>query len=265
MEGRAFSIAVDLRHGGRWTSLRGLSGKEWLWRRAGASGREDVQPSGPFVDVGGVEECLPTICGEPDHGDIWTREWTGGDDDATVETDAFALRRQLRVGTSIIADYALTSERGYRFIWSWHGLFDPVPGLEVVAPVGHEVWAWPDHYGEPVRTVWPAVLERRGFERLGDDDGSSLFCLLPGLRQLSLRDGDDVLNMRLELNDQPFAMAVWRNLRGYPWDGSEKYRSFGIEPMIGLVHTLAKAGPDEAGVVPASGVVEWRLTLGGES
>ena len=32
-----------------------------------------VYPLPEFVDAGGLEECLPTVRGRPDHGDIWSR------------------------------------------------------------------------------------------------------------------------------------------------------------------------------------------------
>ncbi|MGH3435092.1 MAG: hypothetical protein ACRDRN_01345 [Sciscionella sp.] len=48
--------------------------REWLWRREEPR-RDAVRPGDAFVDAGGIEECLPTVRGEPDHGDAWSRRW----------------------------------------------------------------------------------------------------------------------------------------------------------------------------------------------
>src|SRR3569623_1213456 len=78
--------------GGRWTSLS-AGGREWLWRRLVAS-RAAVLPGAPFVDAGGVEECLPTIRGVPDHGDVWSRPWTAlAGARAVVDTGELRLTR----------------------------------------------------------------------------------------------------------------------------------------------------------------------------
>ena len=37
--------------------------------------RARVAPGDAFVDAGGLEECLPTVRGAPDHGDAWSRPW----------------------------------------------------------------------------------------------------------------------------------------------------------------------------------------------
>jgi hypothetical protein len=52
---------------------------------------------------------------------------------------------------------------------------------------------------------------------------------------------------------------LWRNLGGFPAD--QPYRSLGVEPMLGRVFDLAEAGPSDAAVVPAAGVLSWRLTV----
>ncbi|MFC3894567.1 hypothetical protein ACFOWZ_24060 [Lentzea rhizosphaerae] len=69
---------VDRDLGGRWTTLR-TAHREWLWHRADPA-RSAVAPGDPFVDAGGLEECIPTVRGTPDHGDAWSRPWheTGG-------------------------------------------------------------------------------------------------------------------------------------------------------------------------------------------
>ena len=70
--------------GMKLTNLRRLNGREWLWR-SGIPGREAVRPGAAFVDAGGLEECLPTIAGDPDHGDVWSRPWTADGDALALE------------------------------------------------------------------------------------------------------------------------------------------------------------------------------------
>lgn len=114
-------ITTDPAHGGRWTSLR-AHGREWLWHRA-APERETVRPGDAFVDAGGLEECIPTVRGTPDHGDAWSRPWTREGDTERVRCDDFTLARTLR-GTAdgAVADYTLTAEPGFRFVWAAHAL-----------------------------------------------------------------------------------------------------------------------------------------------
>jgi hypothetical protein len=85
------TVAVDSVHGGRWTSLR-AAGREWLWHRPDPA-RAGVRPGDPFVDAGGVEECIPTVRGRPDHGDVWSRPWTA----TGVEGDGFRTYRSIGV------------------------------------------------------------------------------------------------------------------------------------------------------------------------
>jgi len=107
-----FHAELDPEHGGRWASLIDPTGKQWLWQHPDPAARDTVVPGQSFVDVGGIEECFPTIGGHPDHGDIWTRPWQEHEDGLTVITGDFQLFRRLSVGTSITADYQLVGPPG---------------------------------------------------------------------------------------------------------------------------------------------------------
>ncbi|MDA8295175.1 MAG: hypothetical protein M0004_01075 [Actinomycetota bacterium] len=215
------------------------------------------------MDIGGVDECIPTISGTPDHGAVWSRAWEGSAENATVTTEEFELQRQITFGDALVLDYRLLAEPGYEFVWAWHALIEPEPGLELCAPAGHTVRAWPAHDGEAVTTRWPAVLGRQGFDVLArEDDGTALFCLLPGLGEFAVRGRRGGLSWSLDGEGQPVAMGIWRNLGGFPSvPGTARYRSLGIEPMLGHVHNVAKARPGERARVPASGVLAWRLIV----
>jgi len=226
---------VDLLHGGRWTSLR-RGEREWLWHRADPA-RALVRPGQAFVDAGGLEECIPTVRGRPDHGDAWSRPWRP---DGVVGTADFTLRRTIRhTGGAVVADYHLAAAPGWRFIWAAHALLELAVGARLVTP-------------PPPRGVDPALLE------FGPDDGTAVGVILdcPAVRVL---DGPETLAFHLEAPGQPVSTALWRNLGGFPQP--DPYRSIGVEPMLGKAFDLHDAGPDEAAVVPPSGECSWRLTL----
>ncbi len=260
---------TDLAHGGRWTSLR-RGGREWLWRRESPE-RHGVAPGDAFVDAGGLEECVPTVRGTPDHGDAWSRPWTRDGDGAgeTVRCDRFTLTRTLRdTADGVEADYVLTADPGFRFLWAAHALLDlseeavlraregaPTRLFPEAAPLLDG--PWPD--GAPwVTGTWPAPLGLR-LDRFGPDDGTAVGAVVDGNR-CCVHDGTDRLALAVEAEGQPLSVALWRNLGGFPAD--RPYRSTGVEPMLGRVFDLADAGPDDAARVPASGEVRWRLTIG---
>lgn len=259
---QTFDVKVDADHGGRWTSLVDPRGREWLWRRPDPR-RDDVRPGDAFVDVGGVEECLPTIGANPDHGELWTRPWQEESHDGSVvhsvEWGRVRLIRRIGYGpTGIVADYRLAAPAGFRFIWAAHALLELNVGARFDAPPG-PARAWPDHR-TVVDTSWPTP-NGVPYATIGPDDGSAMFCLLPGQAEMRVVDGEDRLRFQLQCEDQPVSMGLWRNLGGYPFGAEDKYRNVGVEPMLGRVFDLDAAGPDEAAVVPSGGVVRWRLTI----
>jgi hypothetical protein len=88
-------VTVDLSHGGRWTSLR-TGDREWLWSRPDPA-RDQARPGQPFIDAGGLEECIPTVRGAPDHGAVWPEAWRALDDaTAVVDVADFTLTRTIR-------------------------------------------------------------------------------------------------------------------------------------------------------------------------
>lgn len=177
----ALRAALDPAHGGRWTSLSG-GGREWLWHRPGTS-RDAVAPGDAFVDAGGLEECLPTVRGLPDHGDLWSRPWqrhpgrvadpgerlpdgsadpdggagcdTGGSlgdaataahsGTATIIRPEFTLTRSVREHSgAVVADYTLAADPGYRFVWVAHALLDLSPTARLDAPAGTTTRLYPE-------------------------------------------------------------------------------------------------------------------------
>ncbi|TDC32249.1 hypothetical protein E1211_21160 [Micromonospora sp. 15K316] len=260
---------VDLALGGRWTSLRG-GGREWLWRGP-EPGRAAVAPGAAFVDAGGLEECLPTVRGNPDHGDVWSRPWrNAGPGTGVVDCPEFTLTRRVteRSG-AIVVDYRLAAEPGYRFLWAAHALLDLSPAARLEAPPGTPTRlhpeaaallppeAWPA--GRPWLTGdWPAPAGL-ALDTLGPDDGTAVGAVLVDCPRVRVVDGLDVLCFELACDGQPVGVGLWRNLRG--WPETNPYRSLGVEPMLGAAFDLADAGPADAASVPPSGEVAWRLTV----
>lgn len=245
--------------GGRWTSLS-AGGREWLWRRP-APERASVRPGASFVDAGGVEECIPTIRGLPDHGDAWSHPWTTlSTSSAVVETGSFKLSRSfhtsgctpssqvVNTSSALVASYRLEARPGWRFLWAAHALLDVSENAILQARPGIET-----RIDGGVTTTWPAPLAK-----LGPDDGTATGAILLDCPTATVIDGER-LTFFLESPGQPVSTALWRNLRG--WPAGNPYRSIGVEPMLGRVWDLAEAGPGDAAVVPESGICEWRLTV----
>lgn len=252
------SVRIDAEHGGRWTSLRGSKGREWLWRRD-APERDAVRPGDPFVDAGGLEECLPTIGGVPDHGDVWSRPWKTERDGLAVTVADYALHRTIRIDDGgVRASYRLTATPGWGFIWAAHALLELSPRASLVVPEGHPLWVNSDEGS--THTRWPRY-GRTDLSGLGEPDGTAVMIVIPDLPSITVIDGSDRLTMHLRVSGQPIAVAIWRNLGGWPAD--HPYRSIGVEPMLGYSPTLDLAQEGEAAVVPDGGTVEWSLTVHG--
>lgn len=263
-------VRTDLDHGGRWTSLL-VGGRQWLWSRR-APGRHAAGPGDGFVDAGGLEECIPTVRGIPDHGDAWCRRWQRVGDADIVVCPSFVLHRRLAcTEAGVEASYRLSADPGFRFVWAAHALLDLSAQARLVAAPGTPTrlypeaaalleGPWPD--GAPYVTGrWP---EPGGLpmDRLGPDDGTAIGAILVGCHTASVVDGPDRLSLTLHADAAtPVSLALWRNLGGFP--PGAPYRSIGVEPMLGAMFDLADAGPSDAARVPSSGAVEWRLEITG--
>lgn len=260
------SVEVDPNLGGRWTSLRDADGHEWLWTRREPR-RNEVRRGSAFVDAGGVEECFPTIAGHPDHGDAWSQAWSRtGPTSLRFDGDDASLSRSVTIGKdSVLVDYALDAPGGYPFIWAFHALIRPSQNLRINVPEGEGMLTWPQGYEAPARiTSWPHAEPISNFGDLSTDDGTACFALLPDRRTIVVTQQNHWLAFELEVMDQPACIGLWRNLKGYAWDGSAPYRSVGVEPMIGKHPHASRASSADLARVPDSGRLEWslRLTLG---
>ncbi|WP_307795038.1 hypothetical protein [Actinacidiphila acididurans] len=257
--GGVVRVVTDPAHGGRWTSLvtGGPGGpREWLWHRDEPR-RSAVAPGDPFADAGGLEECLPTVRGTPDHGEVWSRPWTREGDVERVTGPDFRLDRRIRTvpGGAVVADYRLTAAPGHRFLWAAHALLDVSPAARLDLPAGAPGRRYPDGGASWTPFAWPGPDR---FDRLGPDDGTALGAIVTAA-DVTVHDGPHALRLALDAPGQPVSVALWRNLRGFP--AGAPYRSIGVEPMLGRVWDLSAAAGDEAALVPATGEAHWRLTI----
>lgn len=256
--GPALAVTTDLARGGRWASLR-AGGREWLWRRDEPR-RPLVAPGDAFADAGGLEECVPTVRGAPDHGDAWSRPWRRDGGEEYVDCPDFRLsRRIVAEADTLVADYRLMATSGYRFLWAAHALLDVSPRAALGIRHGAPTRLYPGDGTHWIEGAWPAgPVGGPPLDRLGPDDGTAVGAVVCA-PEVSVRDGRDTLRLAVEAEGQPVSIALWRNLGGFP--AGAPYRSVGVEPMLGRVFDLAAAGEDDAARVPGSGEARWRLTV----
>jgi hypothetical protein len=266
---RPLSYAIDLRHGGRWTSLR-TPDREWLWHRPDPA-RDRVEPGAEFVDVGGLEECLPSVRGRPDHGAVWSRPWGAAGDAHRVSTDEFELARTIETdGGALVVDYRLSTAPGYQFVWAGHALLDVTHDALLEAKVGTRTRVYPEAaavVGSPwpagaswLEDAWPTPLGLP-LSQLGPDDGTAIGAILL-TSTVRVVDGADRLHLAVEATSQPTGIGLWRNLGGFP-EGAP-YRSIGVEPMVGRVFDRESAAADDLATADDDGEARWRLRIRSE-
>jgi hypothetical protein len=271
----ALSVRTDAALGGRWTSLR-TADREWLWRHRApdvARARLRVRPGSEFVDAGGVEECFPTVRGEPDHGDAWSRPWheAGGGTDGGEHVEVAALRLTRRFTADecgVRVAYTVSGPPGARFVHAVHALLDVGPNARLVVPAAHRVHLLDTpHEGATTTTSWPPTVAGRPLDHLGPDDGTAVAALLPDCRAAVVVDGGEALALTWRAttpaDDEMCSLLIWRNLGGWP-EGAP-YRSIGVEPMVGRTATLCpphgRPAPGEPARLGASGRFGWELSV----
>ena len=230
----ALRVVTDPARGGRWTSLA-AGGREWLWRRDEPR-RASRVPGDPFADAGGLEECVPTVRGRPDHGDAWTRRWyPEPDPDPDLDpADGVGPGRATRraavhrgvpglparphdpdAGTAAVADYRLTAAPGYRFLWAAHALLD----LSARARLAVEEGAPGRLYADGgARWILRSPGRRR---RASRSTGSGRTTARRSARSSTPReatvyDGPHTLTFALRPRASRCRSPLWRNLRGFP-------------------------------------------------
>ena len=250
------SVRTDPVLGGRWTSLRSFE-REWLWTnpdRDVALARTRVRPGSAFVDAGGAEECFPTVRGEPDHGDAWSRTWSTDGAKSTVSIPHMCrLSRRISGDEPVVVEYEVAGRPGTPFLHALHALLDLSSTARLTIP------------GSPRMTVldvddpereWP-----NGLDTFGADDGTAICALVPGCQAVAVVDGEYILQFAWDSEDAPelCSLLLWRNLAG--WPAQRPYRSIGIEPMVGRAADLSTANPSACAQIGPSGHFRWVLRL----
>jgi galactose mutarotase-like enzyme len=257
--------------GMKLTHLRRLRGREWLWRndqiplarpRAGASFVETA-------DSGGWDECFPTVGPSPvpgapagtpplpDHGELWSAEWTSSVFDhaegTTLESTArgsvlpYEFHRAVTIARGAPAvrlNYRLrhTGNAVFPWLWSAHPLFNVQPGTTVELPGVHQVKldqvhgradlsrddvvSWPDRFELPANGGWALKL----FGDVGPEGAMGLTDPRQGER----------LELRVRPDEVP-QVGVWINCRGWAPPGRRPYYNLGLEPCIGAPDRLVDA------------------------
>lgn len=252
-------MGIDARHGARIYSLCDESGFEWLWSRPDAR-RFKVEPGDTFVDIGGAEECYPTISGQPDHGSVWARPWSESGQALRVETPDGVLSRSVKShAQGLQLDYRLEGAPHFPFIWALHALLRPTVGTELLALGAPAVHYWVDGNNEPaIQSSWPIPVKGHDLRTLPADDGTARFAAVETPELTVVAPTGNRLRVELLADGQPTSIGIWRNLGGYPSPGPH-YRSFGIEPMLGLHHDRSRARARELARIPANGVLGWAV------
>jgi galactose mutarotase-like enzyme len=264
--------------GMRITHLRRLGGREWLWRndqlplalpRAGTSYVETA-------DSGGWDECFPTVAPSPlpgapadapllpDHGELWSAEWTSSvyeHADGTTLASAtrgarlpYELEREvtlLRDAPAARFRYRLRHTGGAPFPWIWssHPLLNVQPGSTLALPgLGQvkldQVRGRQDLECDDVAS-WPgAIGGTAGVFTFPEPAGWAvkLFGDMPAGEPLVVTDPR--AGERLEITANPAEVpqvGVWINVGGWSPPGRRPYYNLGLEPCIGAPDRLLDA------------------------
>lgn len=274
--------------GGKITNLRRRKGREWLWRHP----ERDfawMPDDGAFPDVGGWDECFPTIApspmpgaapGEPllpDHGELRSLHWqhdvlatpTGTLLTARAEGVLlpYEFQRDIIVpleGTEVRIEYRLIhrGEAPFPWIWAAHPVFTAPVGMLLTLPTVSE--ARVDHATErpdllPDATVpWPIDGRSQSWEVPAVQGWSAkLFADIGPSGTVVLTDPR--VGEQLQIGFDPTAIpqvGIWIDATG-------NHTRIGVEPCIGAPDRLdraesewrsaARSGPGE--------VRRWALTL----
>jgi galactose mutarotase-like enzyme len=264
--------------GMKLTHLRRLRGREWLWRsdqiplalpRAGASYVETA-------DSGGWDECFPTVGPSalpgappgtpplPDHGELWSAEWTSSVFDhaegTTLESTARGSRLPYEFHRAVTVErsapvvrmrYRLRHTGGAPFPWIWsaHPLLNVQPGTlvelsgvrQVKLDAVHgradlsrgDVVSWPGAIGgDPDRFAMPA------------DGGWAVKLFGDVGPEGRMAVTDPRAGERLEVGVRPEEVpqvGVWINCGGWAPAGRRPYYNLALEPCIGAPDRLEDA------------------------
>ncbi len=273
--------------GMKLTHLRRLRGREWLWR-SDQLPLAIPKPGASFVetaDSGGWDECFPTVAPSPvpgappaapelpDHGELWSAEWTSSVYDRGERTTLVASARGFLLPYEFHREVTLdpveplvrlryrlrhTGAARFPWIWSAHPLFNVQPGTVLTLPSVSQVRLDAVHgrqdlaRGDTVSWAGGIAGERDRFvfpqdgawavKAFGDIGRSGRMVLTDPRR-------GERLEMTVRPEEVPQA-GLWINCRGWAPPGKQPYYNLALEPCIGAPDRL-----DDA--VREWGAAEW--------
>jgi galactose mutarotase-like enzyme len=270
--------------GMKLTNLRRLKGREWLWRSDQIPLAPPV-PGASYVetaDSGGWDECFPTVGPSPlpgapagtpplpDHGELWSANWTSSVYEHAGETTLAATARGTLLPYEFHREitvealdpvvrfrYRLRHTGGAPFPWIWssHPLFAVQPGTVLELPTvtqvkldavhgrddltRGDVVSWPGAIsGGGTAFTFPEPPEQSGWavKLFGDVGPSGRMALVDPRR-----------GERLEITVRPAEVpqvGVWINCGGWAPAGRRPYYNLALEPCIGAPDRLDDAVSD---------------------
>lgn len=272
------------------------SGREFMWQDP--PGRLKFPPYGaqmPEYDIGGFQECFPTILETyypeypwrgilvPDHGEVWALPWNVEQHESGlhfwVESVCFAYRFdkwiELRDGGVIEIRYEATNPTPYDFrcIWSAHPALALKPDMRMLLPDGTELRLEFSHNGRlggmGAIHRWPVVRDIHGKEddlsivktiNAGTHDKFTSSFLPEGWCAVYDPQQGDYLGYSFPLLEIPY-VGFWLIQGGWPVTG-KPYLVGGFEPCTGYPGDLSSAiAWGDAMTLPAQSSRTWRLYL----
>lgn len=279
---RSMTLEVVPGRGAKIISLRQRPHDvEWLWQNP-ILPWSPIRAADDFVshhDVGGWDECFPTVAPTVvggrswrDHGDLWWRPWqvTAADGrlHCRVEGEAYLFERTIcPSGDGVRLEYRVEnrSAEPLPYLWCAH------PLLDLKVPLRIELLGRPPlrvgsagPFGEMgSEHRWPWV-ENRPFDHVGKPSGSAVKLFVTPLRgQVVLRRPDGhALRLRWPRARLP-VLGLWINEGGWSGKGDVPYFNLGVEPATGAPDDLAVALNewDGARTLAPNAQARWWLDL----
>jgi hypothetical protein len=254
---------------------------DWLWLNPYLQWQTPESPErhAELHDVGGWDECFPTVTAStidgvswPEHGDLWWRRWTaelrGNELWMGVEANGYRFSRIVSATpTGFRFEYTVTNrtEEPFPYLWSARPLvcLDPPITIEIIGRptirLGNDSRLGKS--GEQYR--WP-VVRGRSFTEVGKPSSMSVKLLVYVERgEITLHHRySRPLQIRWPLEQLPL-LGLWCNESG--WSGADvpPYCTLGVEPRNGAPDDLAMALEQwgSGRVLPPGETHHWWLEL----
>lgn len=260
--------------GMKLTNLRRLEGREWLWR-SDQIPLAPAQPEASYVetaDSGGWDECFPTVgpCPIPgaqpgtpplpDHGELWSADWTSSVYDRTEGTTLtgsargrvfpYQFYRQITLDRDepvVRFRYRLrhTGDTPFPWIWSSHPLLNVQPESVLSLPGLQQVKIGAVHGRDDLLeddvVSWPGAIGGEADRFTFPHDGGWAVKLFGDLGPGSMMLTDPRKGERLEMavrRDEVSQVGIWINCRGWAPPGRTPYYNLALEPCIGAPDRL---------------------------